>query len=422
MKRISKMDVVIGLHQLFGRFDLVFECTTLRLAESALVRSLSDNKSSIESNDANEMLAAFFTGYVQTGHVAKLEFYGSILDSALFFSLASTQCALERLTIDCDNEYLVDSGLLVALAHAFATTGGSLKHLSLCELGPSPESVFAFFESLRLNRNNLFTLTFKCCWPYQDFVNGAARFVASEHCRLQVLGVDLDEDRILLQKPDISALCRALAGNKTVTNLSLRASRCKKAGAVALCDMLLENKSLRVVDFSDNPCYYKKAQLTAMQIPFCAMIAANTTLRELHLCETLSTKHLDMFATTMLQSNFTLTRVSRARCPFCTADDQCCPNSYDGCRGDEKDKVFQHDLRLRECLQRNRIVVWQESLHGKVVDFCLTFGPLQLPPYVLLEIFDWLPYMEHVRHWNKIQLINGLHRSRRRIMQAKEQK
>lgn len=74
---------------------------------------------------------------------------------------------------------------------------------------------------------------------------------------------------------------------------------------------------------------------------------------------------------------------------------------------------------MSECLRRNRSLVWQKALHDKVVEFCLAMGPMQLPPYVLLEIFDWLPLMEHVRHWNKIQLIVGMHHSRRRIVQAK---
>jgi hypothetical protein len=69
---------------------------------------------------------------------------------------------------------------------------------------------------------------------------------------------------------------------------------------------------------------------------------------------------------------------------------------------------------LQAALQRNRTVMWQKSLHDTLLEFCLALGPLQLPPYVLLEIFDWLPLMAHVRHYPKIKLVEGVHHSRRR--------
>lgn len=33
---------------------------------------------------------------------------------------------------------------------------------------------------------------------------------------------------------------------------------------------------------------------------------------------------------------------------------------------------------------------WQD-VNAYLVQFCITLAPLELPPYVLLEIFNWLP-------------------------------
>ena len=66
-----------------------------------------------------------------------------------------------------------------------------------------------------------------------------------------------------------------------------------------------------------------------------------------------------------------------------------------------------------------RSIRWK-TVHGQVVDFCLAIMPLNLPPYVMLEIFDWLPLMEHVRHYNKIRLIESCIRSYRKIEEIKK--
>ena len=57
-----------------------------------------------------------------------------------------------------------------------------------------------------------------------------------------------------------------------------------------------------------------------------------------------------------------------------------------------------------------------------MLDICIAFAPLRLPPYVLLEICDWLPVaydgsdgneslMHVVSHVKKIRLIESVHRA-----------
>ena len=57
---------------------------------------------------------------------------------------------------------------------------------------------------------------------------------------------------------------------------------------------------------------------------------------------------------------------------------------------------------------RNRQILWSK-VRGELLEFTLIF--YKLPPYVILEIFDWLPHMQLVKHYIKIQLICAMKRS-----------
>ena len=50
-----------------------------------------------------------------------------------------------------------------------------------------------------------------------------------------------------------------------------------------------------------------------------------------------------------------------------------------------------------------------------LLDRTIALLPLLLPPYVLLEVFDWLPLMSRVEHKPKIDLIIAVRKSARRV-------
>ena len=61
-------------------------------------------------------------------------------------------------------------------------------------------------------------------------------------------------------------------------------------------------------------------------------------------------------------------------------------------------------------------------IHPIVLDVCIAFAPMRLPPYVLLEVIDFLPVeyegsdeneslMHRVRHGLKIRLIESVFHS-----------
>ena len=67
-----------------------------------------------------------------------------------------------------------------------------------------------------------------------------------------------------------------------------------------------------------------------------------------------------------------------------------------------------------------------------LLDVCIAFAPMRLPPYVLLEIVDWLPmyedaeadqsFMQLCPHIKKIRLIEGVQRSQRNIDEKRQEK
>ena len=66
-------------------------------------------------------------------------------------------------------------------------------------------------------------------------------------------------------------------------------------------------------------------------------------------------------------------------------------------------------------------LLWK-NVRSRLLDVIIAFAPLRLPPYVLLEVIDFLPVvydgsdeneslMHRVRHGLKIRLIESVHHS-----------
>lgn len=73
------------------------------------------------------------------------------------------------------------------------------------------------------------------------------------------------------------------------------------------------------------------------------------------------------------------------------------------------------DQRQQQIVSRNKRVSWP-IVHRMILNSCIAMSPLQLPPYVLLEIFDWLPLIEkHVSHVKKIHLIEKIAATIRKV-------
>ena len=51
----------------------------------------------------------------------------------------------------------------------------------------------------------------------------------------------------------------------------------------------------------------------------------------------------------------------------------------------------------------------------EIIGICLALAPLELPPYVLLWIVDWLPRYDLLSHHAKIHLIESVVKSIRKL-------
>ena len=66
------------------------------------------------------------------------------------------------------------------------------------------------------------------------------------------------------------------------------------------------------------------------------------------------------------------------------------------------DTPLQYKDKVRNFTSRNQSLRWK-NVHRILLDLTLIFHTL--PPYIILEIFDWLPNMYRTPHYIKIQLI-----------------
>ncbi len=83
----------------------------------------------------------------------------------------------------------------------------------------------------------------------------------------------------------------------------------------------------------------------------------------------------------------------------------------------EKDEQIQTEL--------STAFMWQPRIHALLLDMCIALLSASLPapysvmpPYVLLEIFDWFPGMFEIKRFIKIRLIEGIVKSFRNVKNA----
>ena len=77
-------------------------------------------------------------------------------------------------------------------------------------------------------------------------------------------------------------------------------------------------------------------------------------------------------------------------------------------------EIYPETSWAKSIVERNKRIDWP-IVHAELLDYLLAITQLKvnspggrLPPYVMLEIFDWLPCMDKVNHYKKIKLINSV--------------
>jgi len=156
------------------------------------------------------------------------------------------------------------------------------------------------------------------------------------------------------------ALAEALETNKTVTSISLTHNQIGDEGAKALAEALKANETVTSINLFDNRIGDEGAKMIRKAL----MINVSVTMLD-------------------LDSDYIDTQIVRS---------------------------IDNALQINEQLQWSRI-------HPYLLELCIVFAPLRLPPYVMLEIVDWLPThvaikdvdfnescIHKVSHINKIRL------------------
>lgn len=62
---------------------------------------------------------------------------------------------------------------------------------------------------------------------------------------------------------------------------------------------------------------------------------------------------------------------------------------------------------IDRCLERNNAIIWRD-VQPLLLNFCLAMHSFELPTYMLLWIFDWLPGMHYVNEFKKESLIDNV--------------
>ncbi len=77
--------------------------------------------------------------------------------------------------------------------------------------------------------------------------------------------------------------------------------------------------------------------------------------------------------------------------------------------------VIQNNVYNYETIPFHNIKAQTKYREELIKDICIAFAHFMLPPYVLLEIVDWLPNMEYENHVTKINLIISMVESIKKI-------
>ena len=80
---------------------------------------------------------------------------------------------------------------------------------------------------------------------------------------------------------------------------------------------------------------------------------------------------------------------------------------------------------LQTFIERNKKLSSDASwfnVHRRIIDICLCLYRLELPAYVLLEIFDWFPCWSRINQKKKIDLIINIKKSCDAIVKSRKPK
>lgn len=248
-------------------------------------------------------------------------------------------------------------------------------------LDATEKALFPFVSALANSSvekaSRLLTLHIVKCVISQKVLDKLGEFIAGESCRLRQLEIRNNTNDSF----DFAPFARAVAANKTLTTLHVEKMNFGENVFIFLTDLLSRNTVLRVLRFVNatgrdvGNAFFSDAVI----IDLLRSIVENPSLCEISLLSTLdfTCKQFDFLAQNLQKSNFTLHTVD----PDNAAE-------FDPVHG----FYSKNRILFLNALRRNRCIAWRKTVHDRLIEFCIALLPLGLLPYILLEIFDWLPH------------------------------
>lgn len=301
---------------------------------------------------------------------------------AITTHLSRKTCKLESLTLglnDTEEEenYLSSESLLLALAAT--NLPNTLKVLKISGAYKQPITFFdRLVEKLMHCGINLCKLSFVNVKFDTASLEALQKYINVENSALKTLKLKNVKFKSLM---DMELLTQAVTVNSTIQKLNLQGALDDLENteiAQSWHQCLCNNTAIETVDFTFN-----KSDVFANDY-FATLLSRNNHLKHVYIDYTISQRHITPLLN-VLNSIYNIVALSKSSAMI--------------------------DARFGQLLARNRSLVWQQSLHQKVLEYCLAMASLQLPPYVLLWIFEWLPLMHLVSHHKVIRLIETVVKS-----------
>lgn len=347
-------------------------CSVASFPTSVTISDDNASRAALKKKDFDHFLR-FVLQKVSDGYITDLALhFNSQLDKKslqkLKTSFSHKQCALTSLQIEVHFRALVSDDLSMSmLTWKLPQCLKTLKVKDFTDLNVDWANIVltclassdVFLKCLKLEHVHLVAST----------LEKLTNYVSHARCKLKELAINVD---LRIPCDDFSNFADALSKNNTIQTLTLR-HVCKTVfDATIWQNCFINNNCLRVVRFNYN---YTRSHKDY----YVNILQQNTRLEKFYV-------------------DYSLTDEQRASL-FASFN-----NIYNiiGLFESNNEREFQH------ILDRNRSIQWREELHKTIVDYCLAMAPFDLPAYILLWIFEWLPLMHLVQHQKLIHLIQGV--------------
>lgn len=351
-------------------------CAVLRqvLLDQAAMASVGKKSLVFAARSREHSLDAFFCDVIASGAVDALWLSAPNVDAcAAASAFCSPRCRVQQLVVQ--NEAQIDASdfltWIVSLSHCLTSFAFFSSKFD------ESQSV-RMFETLVEHRIWVHEFVFDCTLFGADAFAAMAYYIEQNR---NLLSINLKGE--MQVHPQV--LFRAIMKNDSVQSLKLPRLRSYDEQVYSeLKTLLLQTKTLLVVEMKRGQWSNAQPLTAPMVADVREILTKNKTLRSFYTGIRLFSRDLHPITMTKSDALFLRSVVSSMESNFSLTD----------C-----------DLRgFSMFRKRNLALRWRKPMHDSIVSFCINLWSF-LPQYVLLDVFDQIPYMKYVNHRKKIELM-----------------